>query len=78
MRSLGINFLLTARARRFAKQLEGRFGVTAELVDERFTTLAASAALSDAGVKARSHKDVRDQLAAQLILQTYFDQRDAD
>jgi RNase H-fold protein (predicted Holliday junction resolvase) len=34
--------------------------------------------LADAGVKARSHKGVRDQVAAQLILQTYFDQRDGD
>ena len=74
----GTAHALTARARRFAKQLEGRFGLTAELVDERFTTHAATAALSDAGVKARSHKGVRDQVAAQLILQTYFDQREAD
>ena len=74
----GTAHALTARARRFANQLEGRFGVTAELVDERFTTHAANGMLSDAGVKARSHKGVRDQVAAQLILQTYFDQRDAD
>jgi putative holliday junction resolvase len=67
---------LTARARRFAQQLEGRFGVTAELVDERFTTHAAAEALSDAGVNTRAHKSVRDQVAAQLILQTYFDQRE--
>jgi putative Holliday junction resolvase len=73
----GTEHALTARARRFAKQLEGRFGLTAELIDERFTTHAATAALSDAGVKARSHKGVRDQVAAQLILQTYFDRRDA-
>ena len=39
----GTEHALTARARRFAKQLEGRFGVTAELVDERFTTHAAGA-----------------------------------
>jgi putative Holliday junction resolvase len=70
----GTEHALTARARRFAKQLEGRFGLTAELVDERFTTHAAGAALSEAGVKARLHKGVRDQVAAQLILQTYFEQ----
>jgi putative Holliday junction resolvase len=74
----GTEHALTARARRFAKQLEGRFGLAAELVDERFTTHAAIASLSDAGVKARAHKDVRDQVAAQLILQTFFDQRDAE
>jgi putative Holliday junction resolvase len=73
----GTAHALTARARRFAKQLEGRFGLTAELVDERFTTHAAASALLDAGVKARSHKGVRDQVAAQLILQTYLDCRDA-
>jgi putative Holliday junction resolvase len=74
----GTAHALTARARRFAKQLEGRFGLTAELVDERFTTHAAAWALLDAGVKASSHKGVRDQVAAQLILQTYLDHRDAD
>jgi putative Holliday junction resolvase len=71
----GTAHALTSRARRFAKQLEGRFGILAELVDERFTTHAASQALSDAGVRTRAHKGVRDQVAAQLILQSYFDQR---
>jgi putative Holliday junction resolvase len=74
----GTEHALTARARRFAKQLEGRFGLTAELVDERFTTHAAGEALSEAGVKARSHKGVRDRVAAQIILQTYFDQANQD
>ena len=73
----GTEHALTARARRFANQLEGRFGLAAELVDERFTTHAATEALSDAGVKTRAHKDVRDQVAAQLILQAYFDQQAA-
>jgi len=73
----GTEHALTARARRFANQLEGRFGLAAELVDERFTTHAATEALSDAGVKTRAHKGVRDQVAAQLILQAYFDQQAA-
>jgi putative pre-16S rRNA nuclease len=74
----GTEHALTARARRFANQLEGRFGLPAELVDERFTTHAAGSALSDAGVEARLQKGMRDQVAAQLILQTYFDRRLAD
>ncbi len=74
----GTEHALTLRARRFAKQLEGRFGLSAKLVDERFTTHAATDALTEAGVKSRSHKPVRDQVAAQLILQAYFDQRAAD
>ena len=74
----GTEHALTLRARRFAKQLEGRFGLAATLVDERFTTHAATDALTEAGVKSRSHKPLRDQVAAQLILQAYFDQRAAD
>jgi putative Holliday junction resolvase len=74
----GTSHNLTASARRFAKQLEGRFGVPAEFVDERFTTHSATGALSDAGVKARGHREVRDQVAAQIILQSYFDQREPD
>ena len=66
---------LTARARRFARQLEGRFGVAVELADERFTTQAATEALSAAGVTAREQRSVRDRVAAQLILQAYLDQR---
>jgi putative Holliday junction resolvase len=66
---------LTASARRFARQLEGRFGVAVALADERFTTHAAAEALADAGVKARHQRGVRDQVAAQLILQAYLDER---
>jgi putative Holliday junction resolvase len=66
---------LTARARRFARRLAGRFGVAVELADERFTTQAATEALSAAGVTAREQRSVRDRVAAQLILQAYLDQR---
>ena len=73
----GAEHELTASARRFARQLEGRFGVTVALADERFTSLAAAEALATAGVKARNQRGVRDQVAAQLILQAYLDERRA-
>jgi putative Holliday junction resolvase len=66
---------MTARAQEFARRLEARFRLPVELVDERYTTEAASAALSDAGVGERAHKPLRDQVAAQIILQAYLDQR---
>jgi putative holliday junction resolvase len=69
---------LTVSARRFARQLEGRFGVAVALADERFTTHAATGALAAAGVKARKQRGVRDQVAAQLILQAYLDERGAN
>jgi putative Holliday junction resolvase len=71
----GAPHAMTARARRFARQLEGRFALPVAFSDERFTTRAASSALRDAGTKARDRKAVRDRIAAQLILQAYLDGR---
>ncbi len=70
----GAEHEMTARAGRFARQLEGRFNLPVSLVDERFTTRAAEAALTAAGVTGAARRAARDQVAAQLILQAYFDQ----
>lgn len=64
---------LTARAERFARQLEGRFGLKVARVDERYTSQAAEDALVMAGAGAGERKAVRDSVAAQLILQSWFD-----
>lgn len=55
----------TARARRFARQLEGRFGLPVALVDERYTSVTAE----DGGA------DDVDSAAAQLIVEQYLQQR---
>jgi len=60
----GVEHEMSARCRRFAHQLEGRFGVTTSLVDERYT----SAVLSTK----RGEPD--DAEAAALILQQYFEE----
>jgi len=65
---------MTARAERFARQLSGRFGLQVTCVDERYTTLAADAELAGAGVRGRRRKAARDAVAAQLILQSWFDE----
>lgn len=71
----GTAHAMTARALGFARQLEGRFGLPVACCDERYTTHSASLALRGAGVRGRTRKAVRDQVAAQLILQSYLDQR---
>lgn len=68
---------MTQRARRFARQLEGRFQLPVNLVDERWTTEAAQSVLDESGVAGRRGRAVRDQVAAQLILQSWFDERAA-
>jgi len=59
---------LARRVERFARQLEGRFRVPVARVDERFTSVEAESLLR--GVKNKSI----DSVAAQLILEQYFDQ----
>ncbi|MGV7209504.1 Holliday junction resolvase RuvX [Oxalobacteraceae bacterium A2-2] len=59
----GAEHEMTARCRRFANQLHGRFGLPVELVDERY---------SSAVIDARRGQRIDDQAAA-IILQQYFD-----
>ena len=64
---------MTALAERFARQLEGRFGLPVTRVDERYTSVGADAALAAMGVRGSDRKAARDSVAAQLILQSWFD-----
>jgi putative Holliday junction resolvase len=43
--------------------------------DERLTTIAAQRALHEAGKKTRATRQVVDQVAAQMILQSYLDRQ---
>jgi putative Holliday junction resolvase len=47
-------------------------------VDERFTSVGAEDTLAAAGVRAGARKAARDEVAAQLILQSWFDQPAAE
>jgi len=60
-------------ARRFAQRLQGRFGVPAAFVDERLTSVDAEQSLRHAGARGRRLKDAVDAVAAQRILETYFE-----
>lgn len=63
---------LSRRCRRFANQLNGRFGLPVRLVDERLTSVEAESRLREAGLSVRNNKAAVDSLAAQEILQDYF------
>jgi len=58
--------------RRFALQLEQRFKLRTVLVDERLSSHAAKLSLTDSG--AARDKTLIDQVAAQHILQSFFDE----
>lgn len=59
----GTGHEMTARCRRFANQLHGRFNLPVELVDERYSS----------AVIAAKRGEVIDDRAAAIILQQYFD-----
>jgi putative pre-16S rRNA nuclease len=65
---------MTHLSQRFARRLTGRFNLQALLVDERYTSRSASTALQQAGVSSRKQKPFLDQVAAQHILQSFFDE----
>jgi putative Holliday junction resolvase len=65
---------MTARAQRFARQLEGRYRLPVALQDERFTSAEADTQLRERGQHDwRERKKHLDAHAAQLILKDYFD-----
>ena len=65
---------LTRLCRRFAQRLKGRLGLPVILVDERYTSVAASSQLSAMGIHGIKQKPLLDQVAAQQILQAYFNE----
>ncbi|ACX89642.1 Holliday junction resolvase RuvX [Pectobacterium parmentieri] len=64
---------LTARARKFANRLHGRFGVAIELHDERLSTVEARADLFERGGFKALDKGSVDAASAVIILESWFE-----
>lgn len=69
----GTEHQLTHLCKRFARRLEGRFQLPVIMVDERLSSAEASQSLKEQGIGGRKQKPMIDQVAAQHILQSYFD-----
>lgn len=65
-----------AKSQAFAEELRQEFGLTVYLWDERLTTTQAHRHLDDAGHPAMGRKEIIDQVAAVLILQSFLDARE--
>jgi len=59
----------------FKEQLERRTGLPVIMWDERLTTVAAERSLIETGVRRERRKEVIDQIAACLILQSYLESK---
>ncbi|MDC2825589.1 Holliday junction resolvase RuvX [Rodentibacter pneumotropicus] len=64
---------LTLRARKFAKRLNGRFGVKVVLQDERLTTTQARSEIFERGGFRALKKGKVDGISACLILESWFE-----
>lgn len=60
---------------RLFAELLSPLNLPVEFVDERLTTVMAEAVLLEADLRRDKRKQVRDKVAAALILQTWLDQR---
>ena len=72
----GSDNLITQRMLKFCRQLEGRYGLRVFQQDETLSTFEAKQMLFDeVSVNATKLWAVQDQLAAQLILQSWFNDK---
>jgi putative Holliday junction resolvase len=63
----------SSEARRWAAWLAKATGKAVVLFDERYTSQEADERLKQAGLSPRLHKDKRDMLAAQILLEHYLE-----
>ncbi len=61
------------RARMLGSQVAKEIGCEVAYFDERFTTVQAEQALLGGGVRRRERREVRDKVAAAIMLQGYLD-----
>ena len=61
---------MSARARRFGRQLQGRFGIETDMIDERLTTREAYQVAVESG-QYRNKPEI-DSLAAALITESWL------
>jgi putative Holliday junction resolvase len=61
-----------AKTRRFADRVAAHLNLPVELFDERLTTVAANEAMAATGVRRRRRRELVDQMAAAIILESYL------
>jgi putative Holliday junction resolvase len=68
---------LSARARKFANRIHGRFGTTVEMVDERLTSFEAKGEVISRGGSRDYKNNPVDSIAARLILEGWFERQNS-
>jgi putative Holliday junction resolvase len=63
----------TKKVEAFVESLKERVACKLELIDERFTSVEAGNKLSDSGMSQEKQRIIKDNIAAQIMLQQYLD-----
>lgn len=75
----GAENVITKPMLRFGRQLEGRYGVSVHMINEALSTMEARRLLSEnVNIKPEKINVIHDQVAAQVILQTWFSTQSVD
>lgn len=61
------------RVEKFREEIRKRFGIEAQLIDEKYTTVIASQMLHAGGIKTKEQRKTIDAAAAAVLLQGYLD-----
>jgi putative Holliday junction resolvase len=64
---------LAQKARAWGKWLADLTGLPVVFHDERYTSIEADQLMIDSGLKRQKRKELRDKLAARILLQNYLD-----
>lgn len=67
----------SARARKFANRIHGRFGTKVEMVDERLTSFEAKGEVISRGGSRDYKNNPVDSIAARLILEGWFERQNS-
>ncbi len=65
---------MSERASKFGRRLHGRFGLAVEMIDERLSSQEAKSLLKEQGHRGDYNKNPADSIAAQLILDSWFNE----
>lgn len=66
---------MTAEVEKFVDQLETHISIPIYLQDERLSTMESEKLLISADVSRKKRKEVRDSMAASIILQDYLERK---
>ncbi len=69
----GSNSKMTELAKKFAKNIQNQFKIDTILIDERFTSVEAKILIRNSTKNISKGKKFIDQVAAQIILDSYFE-----